>query len=140
MGQAVGGPVLLFSLPLLFFASQRHEEHCPAFLNRIKKKLAAQQQGGEKMSWYQNTAHFTTSGFQNACRKKMLLPVTITNLDSPEAEEKLLKALINLPGIDDVKVNLAEKQLFITFDPQLLRTETIAYTLSNLGYHYVQRS
>jgi copper chaperone CopZ len=92
------------------------------------------------MSWYQDKFQQITPGAQTVNPKRTLLPITVTNLDSPLDEEKLLKALLELQGITDVKSNLAQKQLFITFNPDLVRVETIAYTISNLGYHYVQRS
>lgn len=92
------------------------------------------------MSWYQDEFQQINPGAQRVNPKKTLLPITITNLDSPLDEDKLLKALLELQGITDVKSNLAQKQLFITFNPDLVRVETIAYTISNLGYYYVQRS
>ena len=92
------------------------------------------------MSWYQDKVHLITPGAPTVCPKRTLLPITVTNLDSPLDEEKILKALLNLQGINDVKTNLAQKQVFINFNPDLVRVETIAYTISNLGYHYVQRS
>lgn len=92
------------------------------------------------MSWYQDKVHLITPGAPNVSPKRTLLPITVTDLNSPLDEEKILKALLNLQGINDVKTNLAKKQIFIDFNPQIVRAETIAYTISNLGYHYVQRS
>ena len=92
------------------------------------------------MSWYQDKVHVLTPQTQSISPPKMLLPITITNLASPLDEEKIKKALLSLQGIKDVKTDLAKKQVFINFIPAEIPVETIAYTLSKLGYHYIQRS
>lgn len=90
------------------------------------------------MSWYQDKVNLHPSPPQNIYGKKMSLALTLTNLNSAADEEKIIKALQNLKGISKVTVNLPRKNLFISFNYEEIRVETILYTLSKLGYHYHQ--
>jgi copper chaperone CopZ len=92
------------------------------------------------MSWYQDKTKFFIPNAPNIRAKNMLLPVTLTNLKSANDEAVIINGLQKLEGVDHVKIDFPQKKVYIYFNPQEIRIETITYTLLKLGFHYVQRS
>lgn len=92
------------------------------------------------MSWYQDKTNFSIPKSQHLCDKKMLLPITLTDLKSPNDEEIIINGLQKLEGVKNVKIDFPQKKVYIYFNPTETRVETITYALLKLGFHYVQRS
>lgn len=92
------------------------------------------------MSWYQDKTNFSVPKCQPICDRRMFLPITLTNLKSPNDEEIIINGLKKLEGVKDVKIDFPQKKVYIYFNPTEIRVETITYALLKLGFHYVQRS
>lgn len=64
---------------------------------------------------------------------------TIVDMVAQNDYEVIKKHLLELSGIVEVKPYVRPKKLCVTFSPLLTSLEHIVYTISQLGYHYINR-
>lgn len=71
--------------------------------------------------------------------RNIVYTMKITDMKSSEDADKIKEALLRLQGVRDVNSILHQNKLSITFSPSETSLANIARTISNLGYHYIQR-
>lgn len=85
-----------------------------------------------------NTFHAGLYSTQTIIRN-IVYTMKITDMKSSEDADRITEALLKLEGVRDVKPILHQNKLSITFCPSETSLANVAHTISNLGYHYIQR-
>lgn len=98
------------------------------------------------MSWYTKRIVKGTEGLAETeplidsdLQSGLTMCFTVVDMLTQDDYEVIKKHLLELSGIVEVRPYFTPKKLCVTFNPLLTSLEHIVYTISLLGYHYINR-
>lgn len=65
--------------------------------------------------------------------------LSIIDMNTQEDYDRIAAALLKMTGVEKISLYNNSHKIFVTFDTRLIGIEHIVYTISQIGYHYVNR-